>query len=324
MTTTILPNGLYAAAITPFVPDPSAVPAIDFTAIPLIVEHLIADGITGIYVCGSTGEGVSLSTAERRRVLEEYVLAAAGRLRVLVQVGHNSLAESLQLTAHAAELGVDAISATCPSYFSVETAPALVRCMKPIAQTAPNQPFFYYHIPALTGSQVSIADFAQLAVAEIGNFAGLKYTTAEIHQFMELQNVKRPTTDECLQVFWGTDEMLLPAFCAGAESAIGSTYNVAAPHSIQLLDDLHKSDIGSARSRQLQAIQMVRVMQRHSFLPALKTLLGIRLQQRFPDFELSNYCRAPLESSRVDAQKLTTEIDSLGIAEFGISASDPE
>ncbi len=63
--------------------------------------------------------GMSLSTDERKAVADGYVKAVKGRVPVVIQVGHNSLAESCSLAAHAASIGADAVSATCPSYFKI-------------------------------------------------------------------------------------------------------------------------------------------------------------------------------------------------------------
>ena len=100
-------RGLLAATYTPFAPDCS----LALEDVPPLVERLLADGVGGLYVCGSTGEGVSLSTAERKQVAEAFVAAAAGRVPVVVQVGHNSLAEACDLAAHAQAVGADASSA---------------------------------------------------------------------------------------------------------------------------------------------------------------------------------------------------------------------
>ena len=106
-------RGLVAATYTPFKPDRS----LDLAAVPDLVERLLTDGVDGLYVCGSTGEGVSLSTPERKQVTEAYIAAAADRMPVVVQVGHNSLAEARDLAAHAEAAGADATSAMPPSYF---------------------------------------------------------------------------------------------------------------------------------------------------------------------------------------------------------------
>ena len=140
-------DGLVAATYTPLDDDGT----VNASVAGPIVEHLLGSGINGLYVCGSTGEGMSLSSDERRAVAKAYVQAADGRVPVIIQVGHNSLSEARHLAEHAQEIGADVLSATCPSYFKVSDVTTLVDCMAEVASAAPELPFYYYHIPALTG-----------------------------------------------------------------------------------------------------------------------------------------------------------------------------
>ena len=106
-------EGLIAATFTPMNSDGS----LALSRVAPMVDRLISDGVSGLYVCGSTGEGPSLSTQERFEVAASFVSASRGRVPVVVQVGHNSLAEAATLAAHAERIGAQAISATPPSYF---------------------------------------------------------------------------------------------------------------------------------------------------------------------------------------------------------------
>ena len=145
-------DGLVAATYTPL--DDRG--RVNTAAVDPMVDHLLRSGVSGLYVCGSTGEGMSLSSDERRTVAKAHVQAARGRVPVICQVGHNSLAEAKELAAHAQEIGCDAVSATCPSYFKVSDVRTLVECMAELAGGAPDTPFYYYHIPALTGSLLDV------------------------------------------------------------------------------------------------------------------------------------------------------------------------
>lgn len=261
-------SGLLAATYTPLKADGS----LHIEQVPAMVEHLLSSGVTGLYVCGSTGEGMSLSGDDRRLVAEAYVTATGGRVPVIVQVGHNSLDEARQLAAHAQQIGADVISATCPSYFKVTTVEGLVDCMAELASGAPELPFYYYHIPTLTGSKIDMVDFLNLAGQRIPNLAGLKYTDATIHEFqecLELQNGK-------FDVVWGFDEMLLGALATGARAAIGSTYNIAAPLYGRLIEAFKKGDLPEARRLQSQSIKMIRTLCQYPFHPAMKAVLGMK------------------------------------------------
>ena len=106
-------SGLIAATFTPMKEDGR----LDLAKIPNVVEKLISEGINGLYVCGGTGEGASLTSDERKATANAFIQAASGRVPVIVQVGHNSLFEAQQLATHAARTGASAISAITPTFF---------------------------------------------------------------------------------------------------------------------------------------------------------------------------------------------------------------
>lgn len=237
-----------------------------------LVEHLLGSGVTGLYVCGSTGEGMSLSCDDRRSVTEAFVTATAGRVPVIVQVGHNSLDDAKQLAAHAQQVGADAVSATCPSYFKVGTVGGLVDSMAEVASGAPELPFYYYHIPMLTGSKIDMVPFLTEGVARIPNLVGLKYTDTALHEFQECFELQNGRFD----VVWGCDEMLLGALATGAQAAIGSTYNIAAPLYARLIEAFEKGDLQEARRLQGLSIQMIRTINLYPFHPAMKAVLKMK------------------------------------------------
>lgn len=261
-------SGLVAATYTPLQSDGSFNPR----QVPPMVKHLLESGVTGLYVCGSTGEGMSLSGDDRKAVAEAYVAATDKRVPVIVQVGHNSLDEAQQLAAHAQQIGADVISATCPSYFKVSTVESLVDCMAELAAGAPDLPFYYYHIPTLTGSQLDMVDFLNQAGERIPNLAGLKYTAATLHEFQECCELQEGRFD----VVWGFDEMLLGALATGASAAIGSTYNIAAPLYQKLWDAFANGDLAKARQLQAISIRMIRTLCGYPFHPAMKAVLAMK------------------------------------------------
>ena len=260
-------RGLIPATYTPIRPDG----AIDLDAIAPLTEQLLEDGVTGLYVCGSTGEGVSLSVPERKQVAEAFVAATNGRVPVIVHVGHDSLAEAVGLAAHAANIGADVLSAMPPCYFPIRDADTLVQCCMTIAAAAPELPFYYYHIPVMTGVAVDMLDFLRLAGDRIPSFAGLKYTASTIHEYQECVALDGGRFD----VLYGHDELLLPALAVGARGAVGSTFNVAAPLYQRIIEAYQSGDIDTARSEQLRAIAMIRVLLQFPFHPATKAVMAM-------------------------------------------------
>lgn len=225
-----------------------------------------------------------------------------------MQVGHNSVTEARQLAAHAQEIGADIVSATCPSYFKVTSAGSLIDCMAEVAGGAPNLPFYYYHIPTLTGSKIDMVDFLNQGSERISNLVGLKYTEATLHEFQECLELQEGRFD-CV---WGFDEMLLGALATGATAGIGSTYNIAAPLYQQLIKAFNNGDLHEARRLQARSIRMIRTLNQFPFHPAMKTALA------FKGIDVGG-CRLPqgrLTESEQDA--LRKNLTSIGFFEWSI------
>ena len=242
-------TGLIAATFTPLRGDGS----IDPGKVPAIVDHLVANGLAGIYVNGSTGEGPSLTSAERKTMAEAYVAAAKGRMTTIVQVGTNSLVDSRDLAAHAAAIGADAVSATPPTYFKPAGADALAACVAEIAGGAPGLPFYYYHIPTITGVEVNMPAFLRSAASRVPSLAGIKFCSAAMHELRECITVDGGRYD----ILSAWDEMLLAGLAMGARGAVGSTYNFAAPLYLRLVGAFDRGDLATARLCQDRALQMI-------------------------------------------------------------------
>lgn len=291
-------GGLYAAPFTPF----AAGGEIQFDLIPRLVDLLLEDGVRGAFVCGSNGEGPSLSTAERKKLAEAWISASAGRLQIMVHVGHASIAEARDLAAHAASAGADSMSAVASFYFRVSDVSRLVECMAEIASGAPSLPFYYYHIPAITSVNIDMVSFLELAEGRIGNLAGIKYTAPTLWEYQACLAAAGGAFD----VLYGLDEMLLPALAVGARAAIGSTYNFAAPlyHEVIRAHSCNRHE--DARTMMERLIEMVRVLHRFPAIPAQKEIMRLR------GLDLG-MCRLPLSQLSVgDAESLDRQLHEVG------------
>lgn len=260
-------QGLVAATFTPLAADG----AVNLEAIPSLVDFLATRGIAGLYVLGSTGEGCSLTHQERCSVAEAFINAAADRLPVIVQVGCESLAQARQLAAHAQEAGAAAISAVSPVYFKPDTLPALVASMAEVAGGAPQLPFYYYHIPAITGVAFDVRAFLELAAARIPTLRGVKFTSPSVHEFQACVEF----APERFEILWGSDEMLLCGLAAGAQGAVGSTYNFAAPIYTRLLAAFAEGDLAEARRQQSRSQTLVRTFVPYGPRAAQKAIMSM-------------------------------------------------
>ena len=285
-------NGLIAATYTPLHDNGG----LNLERIAPEVDCLVGSGVSGLYVCGSTGEGMSLTLEERRSVAEGFIQATKGRVPVIVQVGRTSLAEARGLAAHAQEIGSDMVSATCPFYYKIDCVKTLVECMAEVAAGASETPFYYYHIPVLTGVKLDTVEFLRQGASKIPNLVGIKYTEPLLHEFQRCRDFQGGKFD----IVWGSDEMLLGALATGAQAAIGSTYTVAAPLFTRMIDAFNAGRLEEARRLQFLAVQMVNALATHTYHPAMKELLKMLGRDCGP-------CRLPMRDLTSDEVKSLRE-----------------
>lgn len=262
-------RGLVAATFTPFRPDGS----LHLDRIHPVIDAVIAQGAAGLYVCGSTGEGPLLSTEERLLVAEASVKAAAGRVPVVIQVGHNSITEARLIAAHAQRIGADAISATPPGYFKPDSLENFIACIAHIAGGAPKLPFYYYHIPVLSGVRFDMVDFLSQGGPRIPSLRGIKFSDANLHEMLACIEFDGGRYD----ILFGIDEMMLAGLVFGARGAVGSTYNFAAPLYQKIIAAFEAGDLAEARRLQSLSAQMVRIIIANGGRGGLKaamTLIG--------------------------------------------------
>jgi N-acetylneuraminate lyase len=289
-------NGLIAAPFTPFHADQK----LNLGIIPAYVEKLVSDGLKGIFVCGSNGEGPNMTMEERMQVAEAFKSAANGRLKLFVHVGHTSIAESRRLALHARQIGADAISSVAAFYFKPGSVSTLVSAIGEIASAVPDMPFYYYHIPHLTGVGMDMIEFLKLSDS-IPNLAGIKYTATTVWEYQLCLNYAGGKFD----ILFGLDEMLLPALSVGAKGAIGSTYTFAAPLYLEVYNSFQKGNLQEAREKMLYLVEMVKVLLMFPPIPAQKAIM------KRVGFDLGP-CRLPLVTLSADEEaSLYKKLDAL-------------
>lgn len=262
-------RGLIAAPFTPFNADRS----VNLAAIPTYVRFLRENGVSAAFVCGTTGEGLSLTLEERLAIAEQWVKSSDSRLPIIVHVGHTCLEDARKLTAHAQKIGAAAVSALAPCFFKPRNQDELVDWCEAVASAAPSLPFYYYNIPSMTGVSLPVAEFLTKAQSRIPTLVGVKYTYEDFPDYKACVKV----ADGKFDILFGRDELLLEGTKAGALGAVGSTYNYAAPIYLRLIDALKAGDDAKARQLQDTAIKMIGICngQGVTHLAASKALMGM-------------------------------------------------
>ncbi len=258
-------EGLIAAPFTPMNADGS----LNLKAIEQQAASLAANGVTGAFVCGTTGEGSALSLEERLKVAERWAAVASGKLQLIIHVGRNSIAEGRTLAEHAEEIGAQAFATIGPTFCRPSRTEQLVDFCAQVAAGAPSLPFYFYHMPVMTGIDLPMGDFICLAVERIPNFAGIKFTDENLMSYAECLNFENGRCN----ILFGRDEILLAALALGATGAVGSTYNFMAPLYHTIIGAFQSGDMETARRFQMTAIRIIAVMNRYGGLPAGKAMM---------------------------------------------------
>lgn len=262
-------HGLIAAPFTPMHKDGS----LNLDIIPFYYQVLKANGITGAFICGSTGEGVSMSVKEKKAVAEAWATSSNGDKDFIVMplLGGTCLDDCKELALHAKEIGLDAVSFTAPFYFKPANVEMLAQCCMEVASAVPDLPFYYYHIPVLTGVNFPMISLLKEIDGRLQNFAGVKYTHEDFMDFLSCIHFAGGKYD----MLWGRDENMLPALSIGAKGAVGSTFNYAAPVYHNLMDAFNNGDMEKAGEFQQQSIEMIRLLGKYGGIATGKAYMKL-------------------------------------------------
>ncbi|HRE63870.1 MAG TPA: dihydrodipicolinate synthase family protein [Ferruginibacter sp.] len=262
-------KGLIAAPFTPMYDDGS----LNLSLIPAYYQMLKQNAVNGAFICGSTGEGVSMTTNEKMQVAEAWAAVAKNDtdFTVMMFLGGTSITDCKQLALHAKEIGLDAISFTAPFYFKPANVDMLAECCNQVASVVPDMPFYYYHIPVLTGVGFAMYDLLKAVDGKISNFAGIKYTHEDFMDFLSCLHFQNGKYD----MLWGRDENMLPALSIGAKGSVGSTFNYSAPLYNNLIAAFEKGNLKEAAQLQQLSIDMIRLLGKYGGIATGKAYMKV-------------------------------------------------
>uniref|UniRef100_UPI0037E9A9BB N-acetylneuraminate lyase n=1 Tax=Semicossyphus pulcher TaxID=241346 RepID=UPI0037E9A9BB len=264
-------TGLVAATFTPLTTQGE----IDTSVIGPYIEYLTEQqGVHNIFVNGTTGESMSLSVAERKTLAEEWCKKAKSKtVKVIVHVGCLSLKDSQELARHAAQIGVDGISVMAPFFFKPSNANVLRKFLQEVASVAPDVPFYYYHIPGVTGVNVPVRDMLEDIEKHIPSFRGVKFSGPDLMDFGLCVSYSQPQWS----LLYGIDEQLLAGLTMGAQGAVGSTYNYLGCHINKLISAFEKGDLVKARTIQFKLQELLKYAKTFGFDVGVNKQLMVEL-----------------------------------------------
>jgi N-acetylneuraminate lyase len=228
-------------------------------------------GLRGVFIAGTTGDFSSLTVDERKALCDRWMEVAGDTLRVTVHVGSNCRADAIELAAHARQAGVAAIAVAPPGYFKPATVNDLVDFCAPIAAEVEPLPFYYYHIPSMTGVRLPMSEFLYESRFRIPNLRGLKFSHDDLVDLQGCVALEKGAYD----ILLGFDEALLAGLCLGVRGAVGCTYNFAGRHYLRLIRAFESGDITAARAAQLEATLMVKTLASFGFMAASKAVMSL-------------------------------------------------
>ncbi len=245
--------GLIDAPFTPFYENGE----VNYEPIEAYCQLLVKNGLQGVFINGSSGEGYMLTEDERMKLAERWMEVAPQGFKVIVHVGSTCVKSSKRLAEHAQKIGAWGIGAMAPPFPKVGRIEELVKYCEEIACGAPELPFYFYHIPAFNGAFLSMVAFLEAVDGRIPNFAGIKYTFESMYEYNQCRLYKNGKFD----MLHGQDETILPCLAmGGAQGGIGGTTNYNGKELVGIIEAWKAGDLELARERQNFAQEVINVI----------------------------------------------------------------
>ncbi len=262
-----LRGGVTPAMATPVLDDGVTV---NTAVIPDLVNFLLDAGVRGLFVGGSTGEGILLSEAERMRLHEAAISAVNGRVPVLVHVGTNRLPDTLALSRHAVEIGVDAIVVIMPYFYGMHDDGLADYCQA-VAASAPDLPLLVYDIPHMAINGVSPALLRRLG-QELPSLAGIKSSRPDAQIVRQLIDAAA----ENLVFLVGNEAVALGLLGLGADGLISGLSTAVPEPFVALTDAFFQGDMAEAQRQQRLINRLLAQLPGGARIGAIKQILTAR------------------------------------------------
>ena len=270
-----------------------------------LTRHLIAKGVKGVYVGGSSGECIYQHVDERKTVLEAVMSEAKGKLTVIAHVGCNNTADSMELARHAESVGVDAIASIPPIYFHLPEY-AIAKYWNDMSAAAPNTEFVIYNIPQLAGTALTMSLLNEML--KNPNVVAVKNSsmpTQDIQMFKDAGIAARGEGN--FVVFNGPDEQFVSGRVIGADGGIGGTYAVMPELYLAMNAHLEKGEIAKARAIQYEANRIIyKMCSAHGNLYAVQK----EILRRMYGLELGSV-RAPMPGLIPEDEPIVAEAQAM-------------
>ena len=260
-------EGLVAAPFTPM----DQAGNLNLSIIHEYYSFLEKNGIAGVFINGTTGEGPSLTQKEKQLQAKAWSesLKSGGKMRIINLVGGTSYRECIENAIFSVEEGLSAIAIVAPYYFKPADATQLAEFVARVGESVPEMPVYFYHIPVMTGVNIPMIGFLKKIAEMLPNFAGIKYTPEDFGDLLSCLNYENGRYD----ILWGRDECLLSALVLGCRGAVGSTYNYAAPLYNALIEAFNSGNLAEARKLQQLSVDIITLLEKYGGIATGKAFM---------------------------------------------------
>lgn len=240
-------EGMASAIITPLNEK-----GIDYELFAKLIEWQIAEGIDGLVVCGTTGEGATLTDEEHKSAIEFMVKQVNGRVPVIAGTGSNDTAYAVELTKHACQIGVDGVLTVTP-YYNKATQKGLIKSFTQIAD-ASSVPVILYNVPSRTG--VNIAPKTVLELSKHPNINAIKEASGDISQIAEIAHL----CGDNINIYSGNDDQVVPIMSLGGKGCISVLSNLLPKETSEMCRLFREGDVKAAARLQLKYIPLINAL----------------------------------------------------------------
>lgn len=284
-------NGVIAAMISLFDEDE----VVDTGRTCALVDFLLARGVNGFYLTGSTGEGFLMTGSERCLVVDTVVRQVAGRVPVIVHIGDIGTKKTIQLAEHAYYAGADAVSSVPPFYWKFNEED-IYNYYKDVSEATP-LPMIVYNVPmaGLMGTELL------LKLSKLPRVQGIKFTGKDHDQMGHLIELVKPD----IKVYSGCDEMALSGLLVGADGIIGSFYNVMPELFIKMINAVNQNDLQTAKRLQKIGTEIILEAVSYDYLALMRNMIRWQgVDAGFSRRPFCNYDDAGLELFKQKMRKI--------------------
>ena len=240
-------QGIATALITPFRDG-----QVDYEAMGRLIDWQIESGINALVICGTSGEGPTLTDAEHRECIRFAVERAAGRVPIIAGTGSNDTAYAISLTKYACEVGADAMLVVTP-YYNKATQSGLVASFNAIAD-ASTKPLIVYNVPSRTGCGIKPETYARMA--EHKNIAAIKEANGDISSVV----ATRALVGDRLDIYSGNDDQIVPILSMGGMGCISVLSNVLPRETVEICDRFFAGDVAGAAALQCKYLPLINAL----------------------------------------------------------------